>query len=432
MQNETVDSETSKIGLQRGTVALHPPSTRWGDLFVREQQALARALDGLHAGIHHIGSTAIEGIPAKPILDIAVELRAPEDANRSIHSMEALGYVFRGSQGVEGRSYFVRGMDDVSYVHVHMFEQHHPTLRSYLAFRDHLMRDPRARERYVSAKVRLAAVYPNNRRAYQDEKRKLVRELLSELNGLDRAIERETSRSANADVYRNGCRVRSYQTGSYHATRLGMLESALSEALACQEPMLAALQVLELAAGAPTAALGLLKRGFRVLATDGDAAVVEELTHSGLEAMKVDIERPLPFADGTFRAVMMGEIIEHIFDTRALLEDCWRVLAPGGVLALTTPNLTTMQDRLRFLIGRSPRQVSPMHEYLRLHIRPFCANSLTAALAGTGFGNIRCASNYVVWRSGDRQLWRSRMLARLLPTLGGSLIVTATKRVSEP
>jgi SAM-dependent methyltransferase len=187
------------------------------------------------------------------------------------------------------------------------------------------------------------------------------------------------------------------------------------------------MRILELGAGTPYFSLAMSRRGYRMLASDADREVVQGLRDVGLEAELVDVEERLPFLDGEFRAVVMGELVEHIFDTRALLANCSRVLGSGGILALTTPNLATLQDRIRFLFGNTPRQVSPLHEYLSLHIRPFCRQSLHDVLRSCGFVGIECTSNYVVWRRGEGHVAKSRTLARWFPQLGGSLIMTATK-----
>ena len=66
---------------------------------------------------------------------------------------------------------------------------------------------------------------------------------------------------------------------------------------------------------------------------------------------------PLPFEDGAFGAVFAGEIIEHLVDTAGFLAELHRVLAPGGVAVITTPNLASFENRVRMLLGRYPNFV---------------------------------------------------------------------------
>ncbi|MGI5215722.1 methyltransferase domain-containing protein [Plantactinospora sp. CA-290183] len=65
-------------------------------------------------------------------------------------------------------------------------------------------------------------------------------------------------------------------------------------------------------------------------------------------ALCLDATRPLPLRDEALAAVLMGELIEHVYDPVALLRECRRVLVPSGLLVLTTPNLATLQDRVIF------------------------------------------------------------------------------------
>lgn len=136
-----------------------------------------------------------------------------------------------------------------------------------------------------------------------------------------------------------------------------------------------------------------------------------------------DFSDGLPLAKSSVDCLVAGEVIEHIYDTKAFLTECHRVLKDHGVLLLSTPNLATIQDRIRLLVGRSPRQVSPMHAYLRFHIRPFTKQSLKATLVATGFSVDWVRSNLVVWRG--RHRIEVRWLAVLLPGIGGSLIAQA-------
>ncbi|HKT04171.1 MAG TPA: methyltransferase domain-containing protein, partial [Rugosimonospora sp.] len=144
----------------------------------------------------------------------------------------------------------------------------------------------------------------------------------------------------------------------------------------------------------------------------------------------LDAARPLPFRHESLAAVVMGDLIEHVYDPLRLLGECRRVLRPGGALVVTTPNLAAAQDRLRFLRGRAPRQVNPLHPYLWLHIRPFTASLLGELLRRAGFAPTAVRSNYVTWQLPSGRWLRSRSLARIAPGLGGSLVVAARKRPS--
>jgi methionine biosynthesis protein MetW len=141
-----------------------------------------------------------------------------------------------------------------------------------------------------------------------------------------------------------------------------------------------------------------------------------------------DVEKKFSFPNNFFDVVFAGEIIEHLLDTKKFLNEINRVLKPNGILILTTPNLAHLPDRIRFLTGKNPTNVSPVHEFLHLHIRPFTYNMLEYALSLTNFKLIHLQSTMVVFKwDGDRVVLSSRMAARLWPTLGNTFVVEAQK-----
>jgi len=243
------------------------------------------------------------------------------------------------------------------------------------------------------------------------------------------------SRRANAAAYRDGSVVDRYLADPYHALRadiavaeLGRRVGARGAAGGCGaaggaggRPL-----VLELAAAGGALGLRLAGRACRVVLSDVER---QALPRPGecVSCVAFDAAARFPFRGEVFDGLLMGELIEHLYDPVALVRECHRVLRPGGALVLTTPNLATLQDRLRFLLGRSPRQVDPLHEYLRLHIRPFTAQLLTRLLARGGFVVSAVRSNYVVLDCLPGRQLRLRWPARLFPRLGGSLIVVAVK-----
>lgn len=151
----------------------------------------------------------------------------------------------------------------------------------------------------------------------------------------------------------------------------------------------------------------------------------------GIITTYADISKGLPFEDAHFDFVFAGEIIEHILDTRFFLMEIHRVLKSKGYLVLTTPNLARIDDRLKLLFGKAPRQTSPLHPYLYLHIRPFTFDSLKNALKICGFTEIVIRTNvFAIDFWGKKMTLYSRFLTRLFPTFGSTLIVRA-KRISK-
>jgi len=108
------------IGLKRGTVKLSSHHKQWAKLFETEKENLLSALNQFKANIEHVGSTAIPGVPAKPIIDMLLFI--PDNINvQKIHDiLEKQGYENRGEQGVPGRQIFVKGPEEnrTHYLHV--------------------------------------------------------------------------------------------------------------------------------------------------------------------------------------------------------------------------------------------------------------------------------------------------------------------------
>jgi GrpB-like predicted nucleotidyltransferase (UPF0157 family) len=162
-----------------GTVELAPSDPDWPRRFELLAGELRRALGPDATAIEHVGSTAVEGLQAKPILDIAVGLASEAEADRVIETLEGLGYDFRGDAGAEGGLVFVLDSIPMRRVaHVHVVRHGDEQWSRYLAFRDRLRSDPAARADYARLKRALANRFPNDRRAYTDGKDAFVAGLL--------------------------------------------------------------------------------------------------------------------------------------------------------------------------------------------------------------------------------------------------------------
>ena len=229
-------------------------------------------------------------------------------------------------------------------------------------------------------------------------------------------------RAANLAMYSGTGRVGGYASDRYHASRRELAVLAVTEAI--DRRPLPGGPILEIGGNESPLVGSMPDLCRRVLAAD---ISLLELRGCKGDPICLDADRPMPFADGTIAAVVVGELVEHLFDPSAFLREVYRVLGPDGLLVVTTPNLAGLQDRLRFLLGRSPRQIDPLHDYLYLHIRPFTAELLHRTIAQAGLIPSTLRSNFVGWQLGSGRWLMSRWLAKLLPTLGGSLIVAARK-----
>jgi GrpB-like predicted nucleotidyltransferase (UPF0157 family) len=117
------------------------------------------------ARVEHVGSTAVPGLAAKPILDIDVVVRAAADLEPSIRELEKAGYRYEGDLGVAGREALRRPPDSEPH-HLYLLVEGSPELQRHLAFRDALRADQVLREEYAALKRALAQRFHDDRRAY--------------------------------------------------------------------------------------------------------------------------------------------------------------------------------------------------------------------------------------------------------------------------
>ncbi|MFI7434911.1 class I SAM-dependent methyltransferase [Micromonospora haikouensis] len=239
------------------------------------------------------------------------------------------------------------------------------------------------------------------------------------------------AREANSRCYDDGRATLAYVDDPYHAARRRLIGAALLAAVGDPAtgdgPGAPAGALLELGPGARSVFDGLPRLRRPTVVADLSWSALAQAPAGRHHPVQLDVTRPLPLADRSVAGVVAAELIEHLYHPGALLAEIARVLRPGGALVLSTPNLATLQDRFRFLFGRSPRQVDPMHRYLHLHIRPFTAQMLRRMLRAAGFVEVSIRSNYVGVHLGRDRWLQSRLLARLFPGLGGSLVASARR-----
>jgi len=130
------------------TIEVRKYEPEWASAFDHEAAALERVFGDSLLAVHHIGSTSVAGLPAKPIVDILVVLRETDTIDRFSAAMESLGYRVRGEcldaeiPGTPGRFYFSRDTLGVRSHQVHACAVDHPQVLDLLAFRDYLRSHP--------------------------------------------------------------------------------------------------------------------------------------------------------------------------------------------------------------------------------------------------------------------------------------------------
>jgi GrpB-like predicted nucleotidyltransferase (UPF0157 family) len=159
------------------SVIIVPYDPHWKLEFQEETGYIARALGANLLSIHHIGSTAIPGMHAKPIIDILLLVEDINLLDEQSPAMEALGYEVMGEYGIKGRCYFRK--EDASGTrthHVHSYQKDSLEFERHLAFRDYMIAHPEEAQHYSLLKQKLALDHPEDMDAYIDGKDPFIKE----------------------------------------------------------------------------------------------------------------------------------------------------------------------------------------------------------------------------------------------------------------
>ncbi len=158
-------------------IVVMPYDPAWQGEFEAESRRILNALGDNVVSVHHIGSTAIPGIFAKPIIDILLEVNDLVRLDAETEAMQALGYEAMGEFGIPGRRYFRKSNRlGVRTHHVHAFQTGNPEIERHLAFRDYMIAHPTEAQAYSALKQELARVYPHDRQAYVTGKDPFIKE----------------------------------------------------------------------------------------------------------------------------------------------------------------------------------------------------------------------------------------------------------------
>lgn len=164
------------------SVELVEHDANWARLAAAESECWLTALPGVCVRVHHIGSTSIAGIVAKPVLDLIPEFEslAALDASRSV--IEAMGYGWYGEYGLPGRRYCPR--NDLAtgrrLVHAHCYASGSPEITRHLAFRDYLRAHGEIAWQYEQEKLRCRDLHPLDSMAYSGAKHAWIQRVQAE------------------------------------------------------------------------------------------------------------------------------------------------------------------------------------------------------------------------------------------------------------
>ncbi|MEI4529091.1 GrpB family protein [Priestia megaterium] len=171
------------LGLERGLVKLEPYNDKWSKLFDEERKLLSSRLKELIIAIEHVGSTSIEGLFAKPIIDIAIGVSSLDVIIELKEKVKALGYV-EVPVSIDGKHVFARYKEKkiTHFLHIMIYNQN--LWIDQISFRDYLRSDSDAKIEYINIKEELANKYPNDVVSYTNAKKEFVNNILKKAKEL--------------------------------------------------------------------------------------------------------------------------------------------------------------------------------------------------------------------------------------------------------
>ena len=163
--------------MARGNVALVSHNEEWHRSFEAEKERLRRAIGDVSIPIEHIGSTAICGLAAKPILDIMIGTPEFETELQFRENIESLGYEYKGENGIPQRHYFGKGNPRT--VHLNIVRYGGEMWLSHIAFRDRLNQNPDIAREYERLKLHLAERFKKDRESYTNSKTEFIQKVVA-------------------------------------------------------------------------------------------------------------------------------------------------------------------------------------------------------------------------------------------------------------
>jgi GrpB-like predicted nucleotidyltransferase (UPF0157 family) len=164
-----------------GPVEIHEYDPEWPRLYEREEERIRAVLGDRVIRIEHVGSTSVQGLPAKPLIDVALEVPDSADEAAYVPALEAAGYSLRIREPEWFEHRLLKGVD--TDVNVHVFSAGCEEVGRMLLFRDWLRADAADRELYAAKKRELAGREWKYMQQYADAKTAVVNEIMARATG---------------------------------------------------------------------------------------------------------------------------------------------------------------------------------------------------------------------------------------------------------
>ena len=176
--------------MTRREVRVVPHDPAWTEKFEAEAATLRSVLGDEAISVHHIGSTSVPDLAAKPTIDVLIEARKIEEVDDFDKAMSEEGYEPWGEYDVPGRRFFTKNRGTSRITNVHVFEAGNPEVERHLVFREYLIQNPEAASAYGTLKNNLAEKFPTDIRAYMDGKDAFIKQTEKEALSWNRTSER--------------------------------------------------------------------------------------------------------------------------------------------------------------------------------------------------------------------------------------------------
>ena len=163
-------------------VVVLPYDEQWRQDFLRIQAELTNTLGQLTIGIEHVGSTSVQGLSAKPIIDIDVIIKDYTVLENVVSALREIGYQHEGNLGIVGREAFkYDGKEHLQKHHLYVCPEDSPELKRHIAFRDYLRTHPDAVREYSHIKEEAVKQFPDDIERYIGYKSPFIEKIYAEI-----------------------------------------------------------------------------------------------------------------------------------------------------------------------------------------------------------------------------------------------------------
>ena len=167
--------------MRTNKVVVLPYDRAWEYAFQKIKAEIEEALDDLIIGIEHVGSTSVEGMSAKPCIDIDVIIKDYSVFTAVVEALKGIGYIHEGDLGIKGREAFkYTDKPHLMMHHLYVCPQYSEELHRHITFRDFLRSNPEAVRKYSLIKEKAAELFPNDIDGYIEYKSTCIEELYKE------------------------------------------------------------------------------------------------------------------------------------------------------------------------------------------------------------------------------------------------------------